>query len=53
MTGSAHGAGINVCNGDGSVSTIEFGIEREIYQQMGHRANGTDLIPDEPEAGLN
>ncbi len=53
MTGSAHDAGINVCHGDGSVKMIEYGIDREIYQQMGHRGNGSDLIPDEPEAGLN
>lgn len=53
MTGSAHDAGINVCNGDGSVRMVEYGVEREIYQQMGHRDNGNNLIPDEPEAGLN
>ncbi len=41
LTGSAHNSGINVCHGDGSVTSIEYGIDREIYQQMGHRANGT------------
>lgn len=53
ITGSSHQAGIHVCMGDGSVTTVDYAVEREVYQQMGHRGNGAELIPDEPEAGLN
>lgn len=47
-SGAAHGSGVNVCNGDGSVKSVGFDIEREVWQQQGHRSNGTSLIPDQP-----
>lgn len=40
LAGSAHQAGINVCNGDGSVSTIDYGVDFVTWNASGHRADG-------------
>jgi len=40
LSGSTHAAGINVCNGDGSVKMVEYGVEEAIWVSSGHRADG-------------
>jgi hypothetical protein len=42
--GSAHPAGVHVSRGDGSVDTIEYGIDPQILNQMAHRNDGGSLI---------
>lgn len=39
MFGSAHGPGMNACFGDGSVRSLAYGIERYVFNLMGHRAD--------------
>jgi hypothetical protein len=38
--GSAHSGGINCLNGDGSVRTVAYGIEQEVFNLYAHRADG-------------
>lgn len=44
LAGSAHGAGIFVCNGDGSVEMIPYGIDPLIWTAKGHRSNGAEVV---------
>ena len=38
--GSAHPSGIHAVFGDGSVRTIRYGISPELFNRLGHRADG-------------
>jgi hypothetical protein len=38
--GSAHSGGINCLNGDGSVRTVAYGIEQEVFNRYAHRSDG-------------
>src|SRR5262249_60073150 len=41
--GSAHPGGLNMVFGDGSVRTIQYGIDRKIWDAPGHREDGIAL----------
>ena len=43
LTGSAHQTGVFVCNGDGSVQMIPYGIDRFAWNSRGHRSDGSFL----------
>jgi prepilin-type N-terminal cleavage/methylation domain-containing protein/prepilin-type processing-associated H-X9-DG protein len=43
--GSAHSSGINAMFADGSVTSINFDIDREVFNRLGHRFDG-EVIPD-------
>jgi hypothetical protein len=38
--GSAHSGGINCLNGDGSVRTVAYGIEQEVFNRYANRSDG-------------
>ncbi len=38
--GSAHGSGLNAVFGDGSVRHLRYGIDRNIWNSLGHRSDG-------------
>ena len=40
---SAHPGGLNVVFGDGSVRTIQYGIDRVIWNALGHREDGISV----------
>jgi prepilin-type N-terminal cleavage/methylation domain-containing protein len=42
--GSAHTAGVHACRGDGSVSSIEYGIDPQLLNRMAHRADADETI---------
>ena len=44
LVGSAHDGGVNVCNGDGSVETVSYGVDALIWKSKGHRQDGTFAI---------
>ncbi len=41
--GSAHSGGFNVVLADGSVRTLGYGIDREVFNCLGHRSDGQPL----------
>jgi prepilin-type N-terminal cleavage/methylation domain-containing protein/prepilin-type processing-associated H-X9-DG protein len=41
--GSAHSGGLNMVFGDGSVRTIQYGIDRVIWNALGHREDGISV----------
>jgi prepilin-type N-terminal cleavage/methylation domain-containing protein/prepilin-type processing-associated H-X9-DG protein len=41
VMGSAHPGGINTCFGDGSVRVIRYGVDRLVFNALGHRSDGT------------
>lgn len=45
--GSAHPSGINAVFADGSVHTISYGISAEMFNRLGHRADGHMIEWDE------
>ena len=40
LVGSAHDAVVNVCNADGSVESVSYGVEEPIWVARGHRSDG-------------
>jgi prepilin-type N-terminal cleavage/methylation domain-containing protein len=42
--GSAHPGGINGLNADGSVASIEYDIDVEVFNRLGHREDGEVLV---------
>jgi type II secretory pathway pseudopilin PulG len=44
--GSAHPVGINAVFGDGSVRTIRYEIRAEMFNRLGHRADGQVVVLD-------
>jgi prepilin-type N-terminal cleavage/methylation domain-containing protein len=44
--GSAHPAGINAVFGDGSVHSVKFGIDRQVFNALGRMDDGTQLHVD-------
>jgi hypothetical protein len=38
--GSAHASGINLVNVDGSVQSVSYDVDPQVWSEMGHRANG-------------
>ena len=48
LVGSAHDAVVNVCNGDGSVESVSYGIEPLVWKSRGHRSDGSyALVTDD------
>jgi len=45
--GSAHPAGINAVFADGSVHLIKYGIDPQIFNMLGHRADGQNITWDD------
>ncbi len=46
LSGSTHPGGVNVCNGDGSVKLVEYGVEQAVWNSSGHRSDGAfALLP--------
>jgi prepilin-type processing-associated H-X9-DG protein len=43
--GSAHSSGINAIFADGSVTSINYDIDREVFNRLGHRFDG-EVNPD-------
>ena len=43
--GSAHAAGLNAVLADGSVTTLEYGIDIQIFNRLGHRDDGEVVSP--------
>ena len=41
--GSAHPGGINAVFADGSVRTINYDVDRELFNLLGHRSDGTSV----------
>jgi prepilin-type N-terminal cleavage/methylation domain-containing protein len=46
MFGSAHPAGFNAVFADGSVHNIKYGIDPDVFNALGHRADGSNLHSD-------
>jgi type II secretory pathway pseudopilin PulG len=44
--GAAHPAGFNAVFGDGSVHNIKYGIDADVFNALGNRADGTTLHSD-------
>jgi prepilin-type processing-associated H-X9-DG protein len=44
--GSAHPAGFNAVFADGSVHNIKYGIDADVFNAIGHRADGSTLNSD-------
>ena len=44
--GAAHPAGFNAVFADGSVHNIKYGIDPDVFNALGHRADGTTLHSD-------
>jgi prepilin-type N-terminal cleavage/methylation domain-containing protein len=44
--GSAHPAGMNAVFADGSVHNVKYGIDPQVFNALGHRADGTTLHSD-------
>jgi prepilin-type N-terminal cleavage/methylation domain-containing protein len=42
--GSAHPAGVHVARGDGSVDSIEYGVDPQLFNRLGHRNDGDSMI---------
>jgi prepilin-type N-terminal cleavage/methylation domain-containing protein len=42
--GSAHPAGVHVARGDGSVDSIEYGIDPQLFNRMAHRNDADSTI---------
>lgn len=42
--GSAHPAGINAVFADGSVHNIKYGIDADVFNALGHRSDGSNLV---------
>lgn len=42
--GSAHPAGVHAARGDGSVDSIEYGIDPQVLNRLAHRNDGDSLI---------
>lgn len=38
--GSAHSGGANCLNGDGSVDTVGYGVDQEVFSAYAHRHDG-------------
>ncbi|MFM9010750.1 MAG: DUF1559 domain-containing protein [Planctomycetota bacterium] len=43
--GSAHAAGLNAVLADGSVTTLDYGIEIQTFNRLGHRDDGEAVTP--------
>jgi prepilin-type processing-associated H-X9-DG protein len=41
--GAAHAGGMNSVFGDGSVHTINYDVDREMFNRLGHRSDGEVL----------
>jgi hypothetical protein len=42
--GSAHPAGFNAVFADGSVHNIKYGIDTDVFNALGHRSDGSNLV---------
>jgi prepilin-type processing-associated H-X9-DG protein len=42
--GSAHSGGFNVAYADGSVNSLSYDINLEVFNQLGNRADGETII---------
>ncbi len=43
MFGSAHPSGINIVFGDGSVRHLQFSVDRNVFNAIGHVSDGSVL----------